>query len=153
PILKAIAAARSSVEIVIFRLDHREVERALARAVQRGVTVHALVAHTNRAGEANLRRLELRLLSYGVTEARTADDPRPHHGKLMIIDRRELHLLAFNMTHLDMEHSRSFGVITRTRTLVREAVRLFEADVTRQPYETDSTTFLVSPVNSRKQLA
>ena len=152
-IVRAIAAARHSVEIVIFRFDQREVERALANAVQRGVAVHALIANTNRAGEANLRRLEMRLLGYGVTVARTADDLVRYHGKLMIIDRRELHLLAFNMTYLDIERSRSFGAVTRTRALVREAIRLFEADVKRQPFETRSSTFLVSPVNARKQLA
>lgn len=152
-IVKAIVAARHSVEIVIFRFDQREVERALANAVQRGVAVHALIANTNRAGEANLRRLEMRLLGYGVTVARTADDLLRYHGKLMIIDRRELHLLAFNMTYLDIERSRSFGAVTRTRALVREAIRLFEADVKRQPFETRSSTFLVSPVNARKQLA
>jgi phosphatidylserine/phosphatidylglycerophosphate/cardiolipin synthase-like enzyme len=152
-LVKAIAAARSSVEIVIFRFDQREIERALANAVQRGVAVHALIAHTNRAGEGNLRRLETRLLGYGVTVARTADDLVRYHGKLMIIDRRELHLLAFNMTYLDIEHSRSFGLVTRTRGLVREAIRLFEADVKRQPYEAGNNSFLVSPVNARKQLA
>ena len=153
PVVKAIAAAKSSVEIVIFRFDQREVERALANAVQRGVSVHALIAQTNRAGEANLRRLETRLLGYGVTVARTADDLVRYHGKLMIIDRRELYLLAFNMTYLDIEHSRSFGAVTRSRALVREAIRLFEADVRRHPYEACNPAFLVSPVNARKHLA
>jgi phosphatidylserine/phosphatidylglycerophosphate/cardiolipin synthase-like enzyme len=116
------------------------------------VTVHALIAHTNRAGAANLRKLETRLLGYGVTVARTADDLVRYHAKLMIIDRRELHLLAYNMTSLDIEHSRSFAVVTRNRDLVREAGKLFEADVKRHPYEPGSATFLVSPVNARKAL-
>ncbi len=153
PVVKAINGARKSVEVLIFRFDQREIERALANAVQRGVAVHALVAHTNRAGEMNLRQLETRLLGYGVTVARTADDLVRYHGKLMIIDRRELHLLCFNMTHLDIERSRSFGAITRKRDLVREAIRLFEADVTRHPYEAGNSLFVVSPVNARKQLA
>ena len=99
PIVKAITAAKQSVEIVIFRFDQREVERALANAVSRGVFVHALIAHTNRAGEDGLRKLEMRLLAAGVNVARTADDLVRYHAKLMIVDRRELHLLAFNFTH------------------------------------------------------
>jgi phosphatidylserine/phosphatidylglycerophosphate/cardiolipin synthase-like enzyme len=153
PLIKGITGARRSVEIVIFRFDQREVERALANAVNRGVFVHALIAHTNRAGEESLRQLEMRLLAAGVTVARTADDLVRYHGKLMIIDRRELYLLAFNFTHLDIEHSRSFGVITRSRELVREAVKLFGADTKRHPYEPGLGTFVVSPVNARQQLS
>jgi cardiolipin synthase len=152
-IVRGITNAKSSVEIVIFRFDQREVERALANAVSRGVLVHALIAHTNRAGEEGLRKLEMRLLAAGVTVARTADDLVRYHGKLMIIDRRELYVLAFNFTHLDIEHSRSFGIVTSSRDVVREAGKLFEADTKRHPYEPGLDSFLVSPVNARQQLA
>ncbi len=153
PLIKGIAAAKSSVQIVIFRCDRKEIERALAAAVGRGVAVHALIAHTNRAGEENLRRLELRLLEAGVTVGRTADDLVRYHSKLMIIDRRELYLLAFNFTYMDIERSRSFAVITEDRSLVREAVKLFEADTSRQAYESSSNEFVVSPINARKRLS
>src|SRR5436190_9278346 len=99
PIVKAISRAKNSIEIVVFRFDQREVEHALASAVSRGVAVHALIAHTNKAGEENLRRLEMRFLGAGITLARTADDLVRYHGKMMLIDRRELFLLGFNLTH------------------------------------------------------
>src|SRR5579863_8845871 len=135
PLIKGIAAAKSRIEIVIFRFDQKEVENALATAVTRGVAVHALIASKNRAGEENLRALELRLLGAGVTVARTGEDLIRYHGKMMIIDRRELYLFAFNLTHIDIERSRSFGLITRGKEAVREAVKLFEADCKRGPYE------------------
>jgi len=153
PLVRGISSAKRSIEIIIFRFDQREVERALANAVSRGVFVHALIAHTNRAGEDGLRKLEMRLLAAGVTVARTADDLVRYHDKLMIIDGRELYLLAFNFTHLDIEHSRSFGIITRNRELVREAGKLFEADTKRHPYEPSSRGLVVSPVNARRELA
>jgi cardiolipin synthase len=152
PLVKGINGAKKSVEIIIFRFDRSEIEKALANAVTRGVFVHALIAYTNRGGERNLRALEMRLLGSGVTVARTADDLVRYHGKLMIVDRRDLYLLAFNFTYLDIEHSRSFGVITRNMKLVQEAVKLFEADTKRQPYTPGLTTFVVSPLNARKQL-
>jgi cardiolipin synthase len=151
-LVKGIAAAKSSIEIVIFRFDQREVEHALANAVSRGVSVHALIASTNSAGEENLRKLELRLLAAGVTVARTADDLIRYHSKVMIIDRRELYLLAFNLTHLDIDRSRSFGLITKSRDIVREGVRLFEADTKRIPYEPSLDCVVVSPINARKVL-
>jgi cardiolipin synthase len=118
PLLDGINGAKNSVEIAIFRLDRPEVERALASAVKRGVFVHALIAHMNRSGQAALRKLELRLLASGATVARTADDLTRYHGKVMIIDRRELYLLAFNFTYLDIESSRSFGIVTTNPGLV-----------------------------------
>jgi cardiolipin synthase A/B len=153
PLIKGINGAKGSLEIAIFRFDQREIERALIAAVNRGVSVHALIAHTNRTGEENLRKLEMRLLAAGVTVARTADDLVRYHDKMMIVDRRELFLLAFNFTYLDIAHSRSFGIVTRNPKLVREAGKLFEADVRRHPYEAGLGKFLVSPVNARQQLA
>jgi len=152
-LVKGIAGAKSSVEIVIFRFNQKEVERALGNAVNRGVSVHALIAHTNHAGQENLRELEMRLLAAGVTVARTADDLVRYHSKLMIIDRRDLYLLSFNLTYSDIEHARSFGVITSSRKLVREAVKLVEADTQRHHYDAGLDQFVVSPVNARKQLA
>src|SRR6202140_649210 len=153
PLLKGIDSAQSSIEIMIFRFDRTDVEGALARAVSRGVAVRALVAHVNKAGEDGLRQLEMRLLAAGVTVARTADDLVRYHGKMIIVDRRELYLLGFNFTYLDIEHSRSFGLIATHRKVVQEAVKLFEADTKRQPYTPGLATFVVSPANARKELS
>jgi cardiolipin synthase len=153
PTVKAINKAKHRVDILIFRFDRSEIEKALVNAVNRGVFVHALIAYTNRGGEKNLRKLEMRLLAEGVTVARTADDLTRYHGKMMIIDRRELHLLAFNFTSLDIDHSRSFGLVTGNKKLVAEAVKLFDADIKRQPYSAGHPNFVVSPVNARKQLS
>jgi len=152
PLIQAIDGAKRSVDIAIFRFDRSELEKALLRAAQRGVAVHALIAYTNRGGEKNLRQLETRLLGHGITVSRTADDLIRYHGKYMIVDQRELYLLAFNFTYIDMEHSRSFGVVTRHRAAVQEASKLFEADCKRQPYTAGWPNLVVSPANARKQL-
>ena len=57
PLVKAIQGACTSVDILIFRFDRRDIERALLNAVGRGVRVRALIAYTNRGGEKNLRAL------------------------------------------------------------------------------------------------
>ena len=153
PLIDAIDSAKSRVEIVIFRFDRAEVEHALLRAVNRGVFVHALIAYTNRGGHRSLRQLEMRLLAKGVNVARTADDLVRYHSKFMIVDRRELWVLAFNFTVLDIEHSRSFAAVTHDAELVDEAVRLFEADTQRKIYEAHRPEFVVSPVNAREELS
>jgi phosphatidylserine/phosphatidylglycerophosphate/cardiolipin synthase-like enzyme len=151
PLLKALRRAKKSIDIVIFRFDRLELEKALEAAVTRGVVVRALIAHTNRGGEKNLRKLELRLLQAGVTVARTADDLPRYHGKMMLVD-DVLHVFAFNYTKLDIEKSRSFGIVTRDKKLVKEACTLFEADRTRQPYSPIHNRLVVSPETSRELL-
>jgi phosphatidylserine/phosphatidylglycerophosphate/cardiolipin synthase-like enzyme len=153
PLVKAIQAARTSIEIFVFRFDRVEIETALVKAVSRGVPVRALIAYTNRGGERSLRALEMRLLGAGVTVARTDDDLVRYHGKIMMIDGRELYLMAFNLTSLDIERSRSFAVVTDEREIVQEAINLFEADSKRLPYTPGMDTFVVSPVNARNVLS
>jgi phosphatidylserine/phosphatidylglycerophosphate/cardiolipin synthase-like enzyme len=151
PLLKAVRSAKKTIDIVIFRFDRIELEKALEAAVARGVVVRALIAHTNRGGEKSLRKLELRMLDAGVTVARTADDLPRYHGKMMVVD-DELHVFGFNYTKLDIEKSRSFGISTRDKRLVKEAASLFEADSTRQPYNPSHDHLVVSPESSREIL-
>jgi len=153
PLIKEIEGAKKSIEIAIFRFDHSDVQRALERAVERGVSVHALIADTNHSEEKNLRKLEMELLSAGIEVSRTADDLLRHHYKFIIVDRRALYVLTFNYTHLDIEHSRSFGLVIDDPDAVEEAVRLFTADVRRQPYKPEHKSFVVSPLNAREQLS
>jgi cardiolipin synthase len=152
PLIATIRKAKKSIELVIFRLDCDDIERALYAAVGRGVRVHALIAHTNRGGAGGLRKLEQRLLAAGATVDRTGDDFIRYHGKFMIVDRATLLVLGFNYTRLDMTRSRSFAVVTKNRQAVQDAVKLFEADCARQPYAAGGT-LLVSPVNARAQLS
>ena len=151
PIVKAIKSAKKALDIVIFRFDRPEVEKALGQAVARGVNVRALIAHTNKGGDKTLRKLELRLLDEGLTVSRTADDLPRYHGKLMIVD-RVLHVYGFNFTKLDIDKSRSFGVVTTDKKLLQEAQKLFEADFNRHGYSPGNSRFVVSPENSRTVL-
>ena len=131
PLLSAIKSAKKSLQIAIFRFDRSDIEEALKTAVADGVKVTALVADVNRGGEKKLRQLETRFLEAGVTVARTADDLVRYHDKLIIVDRRTLFMLSFNFTHMDIEHSRGFGIVTRNGALVQEALQLFDADCAR----------------------
>ncbi len=153
PLLSAIKKARKTIDIAIFRLDHGEIEAALKAAVAHGVKVTALIACANRGGEKNLRKLETRFLEAGIVVARSADDLIRYHDKLMIIDRRVLYMLSFNYSHLDIGHSRGFGIITHGARQVREAIKLFDADCTRSAYAPGLDTFVVSPENSRLVLS
>jgi phosphatidylserine/phosphatidylglycerophosphate/cardiolipin synthase-like enzyme len=152
PLLTAIKKAKKSIDIAVFRFDRTDIEAELKAAAARGVKVKALIAYVNRGGEKHLRALEMRFLDAGITVARTADDLIRYHDKLIIFDRKTLFMLSFNFTHLDIDHSRGFGIITSNTEIVQEAIKLFEADCARTSYSAGLDTFVVSPVNSRKVL-
>lgn len=155
PIIEALKKAKKSIRILIFRFDRTEIEKALVAALKRGVTVQALIAYTNQGEEKNLRRLESRLIAQGILVTRTNDDLVRYHGKMFIIDDKVLYLLGYNFTHLDIDLSRSFGIVTGHESVVKEAIRLFECDSRRQPYtpgNSAKTGLVVSPVNARKRL-
>jgi phosphatidylserine/phosphatidylglycerophosphate/cardiolipin synthase-like enzyme len=153
PLIDTIAQAQKSIDVMIFRFDLKTMEKELEAARDRGVVVRALIAHESSQGDKRLRQLELRMLDKGILVARTGDGFVRYHGKLMVVDREELHVYGFNFTTLDLK-SRSFGIVTRERKAVTEAIRLFEADTLRQEYDPqEDGAFVVSPENAREILA
>lgn len=152
-ILKAIKRARKTIDVVIFRFDLADVEDALAAAVERGVAVRALIAHTNRGGEKKLRKLEDRLLKCGATLSRTADDKVRYHGKVLVIDNKKGYVLGFNFTSLDVKRSRSLGLLTINPKIVTALTRLIDADHNRLAPAVTSPRLVVSPEDAREKLA
>ena len=151
PLLLAVKRAKRTLDIVIFRFDLTELEDALAAAVKRGVVVRALIAHTNKGGAGRLRKLEQRMLEHGVTVCRTDDDMVRYHGKVMIVDGRAAYVLGFNFTSQDLE-SRSFGVVVKTRKIVKELGKLFDSDANRTDFTPRVRDLIISPENARSRL-
>ncbi len=153
PTVDAIKAAQKTLDLIIFRFDLKAVEKAIEAAVERGVAVRALIAHTNSGGEKRLRQLELRMLAKGVMVSRTNDELVRYHAKMMVVDREELHVYGFNYTALDLEkpqlrhrdegpQGRAGGdAPVRGRRLPPGVRALLEEG------------FVVSPENAREQLA
>jgi phosphatidylserine/phosphatidylglycerophosphate/cardiolipin synthase-like enzyme len=152
PIGRILRRARVSIDLCIFRFDHKAIEREMALAVQRGVRVRALIAHAVGRRAIRLRKLEDQLLDAGVMVARTRDDLLRYHSKFMVVD-DTLHLFGFNFTKNELKRCRSFGIATRHRKSVQEALRLFDADCTRRPYApSDASNLVVSPRSARPVL-
>jgi phosphatidylserine/phosphatidylglycerophosphate/cardiolipin synthase-like enzyme len=153
PLIEGIGQAKTSVEIIIYRLDRLEIEQALIEAAARGVLVHALITYTNKDDLEEIKRFEKRLTKSGVQVTRTDEKLVRYHCKMMIVDRRRLFLLTFNFTFLDIYHSRAFGVITEDKALVDEAIHLFEVDAEQTKLTRGIGHLIVSPVNARPKLS
>src|SRR5687767_1650975 len=152
-LLAEMKRAKKRRGLVSFRFDVTELEEALQAAVNRGVVVRALVAHTKRRGEKKLRQLEDRLLGYGITVDRTADELVRYHGKLLVIDNRRAFILGFNYTYADIRKSRSFGVVVAKKIVVRQIQDLIAADAARQDFAGALPSLVISPENSRVRLS
>ncbi|MET0553457.1 MAG: phospholipase D-like domain-containing protein, partial [Vicinamibacteria bacterium] len=153
PILEAIDGARKTIDMHIFRIDRKAIEKALAEAVKRGVVVRTLIAPPATPGVGGRGPLAPPLLAIGATVSRSADDLVRYHGKMMVVDRKTLYVLGYNLTRADIDKSRSLGISTRKPELVREALTLFDADFDRKAYKGNARYFVVSPVNTRDRLA
>jgi cardiolipin synthase len=152
PLITAIKSAKERIDLTIFRFDHADLDEALRAAVSRGVKVNALVASVNHGGEKGLRKLEMHFLDAGITVARSASELIRYHDKVMVVDQRTLYVLSFNFTHIDIDHSRGFGIVTNNAKWVAEGVKLLDADSKRTAYTGGMDTFVVSPTNARKAL-
>lgn len=151
PLLSAVRRAKRTIDLVVFRFDLDELEEEIEAAVERGVVVRALIAHTNTGGDKRLRKLEQRMLKRGVTVCRTKDDLVRYHGKLLVVDRSRAYILGFNYTSADLK-SRSFGVMVRSHRIIKELGRLFDSDANRTPYTPRARDLVVSPENARRRL-
>src|SRR5688572_33228837 len=110
PLLKAIDGARKTLDLIIFRFDLKEVEKAIEAAVPRGVNVRALIAHTHKGSDKRLRVLELRMLAKGVTVSRSGEDLIRYQGEMMVMAKEELHILGCNCASADLKRS-SLGLV------------------------------------------
>jgi phosphatidylserine/phosphatidylglycerophosphate/cardiolipin synthase-like enzyme len=151
-VVSAMRSAKKQIDLAIFRCDRPEILESVEAAIKRGVRVRTLVAHTNNGGQKSLRKLEDRLIAAGAMVSRTGDDFLRYHGKLMVIDSTTLWVMCFNLTGADTARSRSFAVVTRQARHVQQALKLFEADASRQPYDAAGCDLVVSPENSRSVL-
>jgi cardiolipin synthase len=152
PLVSLIKDAKESLDLAVFRFDRRDLETALKTAVGNGVKVNTLIAYANHGGEKSLRKLEMRFLEAGMTVARSASDLIRYHNKLVVVDQRVLCVLSFNFTHVDIDRSRGFGIVTDNHQWVAEAAKLLEADRLRVPYKAALDTFVVSPSNARRTI-
>ena len=151
PLMKAIHRAKRRIDMVIFRFDRVDLEKALpprSPAVSSSASSSPTPTAAARSASASSSRGCWKPASRCPA---TADDLPRYHGKMVLID-DELFVLGFNFTRLDIEQSRSFGVISREPKPRKEAEALFEADSTRQPYSPHHDQLVVSPDTSRQRL-
>ncbi|HWF72397.1 MAG TPA: phospholipase D-like domain-containing protein [Solirubrobacteraceae bacterium] len=126
PIYRAIAAARTSVDMTMYELEDPTAERALAAAAQRGVKVRVLLDGGYAAAENAAATAYL--LAHGV-EVRSAPSYFAlTHEKTLTIDRRRSLVMTLNLTARYYANTRDFAVWDSRAADVAEIEAVFDAD-------------------------
>src|SRR5437763_1976238 len=144
PTLRGIKKAKRSLDVLIFRLDRKQIIEALTAAVTRGVDVRVLTAYTNKGGEKRLRELVLQLLEGGKAgvdvriigklgshkDALTAEKypGKRLHIRAIVRDGRRAFMGSQSLRRLELEKRREIGVIIHDKRVVRQMQRIFDED-------------------------
>jgi phosphatidylserine/phosphatidylglycerophosphate/cardiolipin synthase-like enzyme len=155
PIVEAIDAARTSINITIFRMDDPVIQHAMLDATRRGVRVRALVAANPRGWEKKNRKLLKDLEKAGIeTKQPAADSPKTrYHYKILVVDNSTSLILTFNPTRENLHYTRDYGVVVRDESVAAELNRLFCADWDDRTFRPDaSSPLVISPYNSREKV-
>jgi len=127
-VLGTVAAARRRLALSIFRCTDFEFVDALGSAIDRGVTVEALLAarrHRWRDEPDGLPRVLRRL---GVCVHMRPAGATPYHAKYLVADEGAAFVGTLNWTRRHFDRTCDFGVITHDPTVVRGVMELFEVD-------------------------
>ncbi len=131
-VLGLLAGARRRLALTIFRCDDAEVLGAVAAAVKRGVEVDVLLTRRARGWKRRLDQLELELTRLGARVTRHGARATKHHAKYIVADEGPLLVASFNLTRKCFHDTCDFAVVTHDPAAVRDAWRLFDADLARR---------------------
>jgi phosphatidylserine/phosphatidylglycerophosphate/cardiolipin synthase-like enzyme len=98
-ILKTIASAQTSIDVLAYAFTSPEIAGALVQASKRGVRVRVVADHKHNLGSSggNTRgRAALNTLVNAGAQVFTTDQYAIHHDKVLIVDARHVQTGSFN---------------------------------------------------------
>jgi len=131
-VLRVIGNAQRRLGLTIFRCNDAAVLAAVAAAVARGVEVDVLLTRRARGWKRRLDELAATLTRLGAHVTRHGAGATKHHAKYIIADEGPLLVASFNLTRRCFRDTCDFAVVTHDPPAVRDAWRLFDADLARQ---------------------
>jgi phosphatidylserine/phosphatidylglycerophosphate/cardiolipin synthase-like enzyme len=126
--LRIIGGARRRLVLSLFRCDDAEVLDALAAALERGVTVHALLTKRAKGGRKRLRKLWDVLEHMGAVVSWYADRVVKYHAKYLVADEGPALVTTLNPTRKCFTRTWDAVLVTHDDAVVRSLLHLFEAD-------------------------
>ena len=129
PVLNMISSASKSVDLVMYELDDRQVEAALAADVRRGVAVRVILSagYDGASSTENTAAYDF-LAASGVPVRWSPPYFSLTHEKSLVADGDRALIMTFNLTAQYYSTSRDFGVVDNDQNDVDAIEKTFAAD-------------------------
>jgi cardiolipin synthase len=151
PVVQFIDRSQRTLDVAMYLLSDRDVNRALEEANQRGVHVRVMLEeHPYGSGPGN-GSIYQTLRSAGIATVWAPANFQLSHDKYAIADRVTALVGTANWTHSAFTANREYLVVDTNQQDVQALESLFEADWQRQPAEISDPHLVVSPTNSRSR--
>ena len=154
PLVHFIEGARGSLDGEIYLLTSPELLQALESAPARGVRVRLLLEHYPfGGGRPSPEETFARLQRYGVEVRWAPRRFRFTHAKTLLRDRQLAWVGTMNWSAVAFRSNRGFALIDPERAVLRQLSRVFDADWQDRPLDARVSRLVLSPTNSRQQIA
>jgi phosphatidylserine/phosphatidylglycerophosphate/cardiolipin synthase-like enzyme len=154
PIVDAIAAARSALQVRMFLFTDPTLLDSVIAAKQRGVKVRVMLNPARRSGESENEEARATLLAAGIEVRDSNPKFELTHQKSMVVDGRVGFVESLNWEPRDLTETRDYAVITTHELETREMVDCFDADWTQQDFKPHPQSQLIwCPDNGRQRVA
>ena len=151
-VLDVIAAAKTCINLSLFRCNDKGVFGELAAAVQRGVKVEVLVTSRAKGGKKKLRKLWSRLEETGATIDAYTDPVVKYHAKYLVADDGPALITSLNFTKKCFTSTCDAVVLTDDPAVVNGLRELMAADRADSPApSTLPDRLIVGPERARRQ--
>jgi phosphatidylserine/phosphatidylglycerophosphate/cardiolipin synthase-like enzyme len=153
PIIDAIAAAKTSLNIRMFLFTDPTLLHTVIAAKRRGVHVRVMLNPARRSGESENDASRETLVAAGVEVRDSSPAFALTHQKSMVIDDATGFVESLNWETRDLTETRDYAVVTTHALEVREMVACFDADWHQKKFAPDPGSQLIwCPDNGRERI-
>jgi phosphatidylserine/phosphatidylglycerophosphate/cardiolipin synthase-like enzyme len=154
PILDALNAAQTSIDLTIYLLSDREVIAALKNAVPRGVVVRVMLEPNPCCANDNApqRALFSELQDARIQVQWTNPSFRLTHAKFAVVDGTAGIIMSQNLTKTSFTFNREASIIDRDADDVTALAKLFTADWGRTVYTPSDPDLVIANLDARQKL-
>jgi cardiolipin synthase A/B len=143
PILDAIAAAKKSIRIKMFLFSDPSLLKAIIDAHKRGVDVRIMLNPARRNGEEENVASRKAMTDHGIKVIDSNPEFDLTHEKSMVIDDTVAFVQSLNWETENLTVTRDYAIVTAHRHEVEEIAACFDADWTREKFDSSEHKHLI----------
>ena len=143
PILDAINGAAKSLRVKMFVFSDPELLKGVLAARKRGLNVRVMLNPARRSGEEDNEKTRKTLTTGGVDVLDSNPLYDVTHEKSMVVDDTHAFVKSLNWQTKNLTETRDYAVVTSHAHEVDEIIQCFEADWSRQDFQSSEGSHLI----------